>query len=193
MSDSDVRDALAKIVERANDALAAQAGKGVTVPFFERDWTAEELQIHASNEFAVHRWDFIGDDELGDEFMSPLHAVESAIKTLNLLTVLEEGPTPRAERGGLTNTRVVLRCPDQPDIAFDSSPSGRAALELSTGEPLDGDVIVETDTVNRLLTLWGRRSANRPITVTGDPALWPAVAATLWENSPAWAPSAQRA
>jgi hypothetical protein len=51
-------------------------------------------------------------------------------------------------------------------------------------------VIVETDAVNRLLTLWGRRSANRPITVTGDPALWPAVAATLWEDSPAWAPAA---
>ena len=191
MADADVRVALVKIVDRAMTAVATQAEKGVTVAFFERDWTAEEFGVHTSNEFAMHRWDLIGDDQLGDQFMSAPHATESAITTLNTLKVLEEAPTPRADRGHLTNTRVVLRCPDQPDIALTVSHSGTAALELSTGEPLDGDVIVETDAVNRLLTLWGRRSSTRAITITGDPALWPTVAATLWENSPAWPPRPQ--
>ncbi|WP_028932368.1 maleylpyruvate isomerase N-terminal domain-containing protein [Pseudonocardia spinosispora] len=188
MDDADVRQALVKIVERANTALGAQAAKGVAVPFFERHWSAEEMQVHAANEFAMHRWDLIGDDELTDELLSPLHATESAIKTLNTLKVLEEAPTPRAGRAGLTDTRVVLRCPDQPDIALDVTPTGVAALELSTGEPFDGDVLVETDTANRLLTLWGRRSSTRTITITGDPALLPTVTTALWQNTPAWSP-----
>lgn len=188
MGDPDVRQALVKILERANAALDAQAAKGAAVPFFERNWTAEEMQVHASNEFAMHRWDLIGDDELTDEFLSPLHVTESAIKTLNTLKVLKEAPTPRAGRAGLTNTRIVLRCPDQPDIALDVTPAGIAALELSTGEPFDGDVLVETDTANRLLTLWGRRSSARKITIAGDPALLPTVTTALWENTPAWSP-----
>lgn len=188
MHNDDVREALGKIVERAGGALAALAAKGVTVPFFERSWTAEELRLHAANDFAIHRWDLIGDDELTDVFLSPLHVTESAIKTLNTLTVLKERPTFRAERAGLTDIRVVLRCPDQPDIALDVTPAGVAALELSAGEPFDGDVLVETDTANRVLTLWGRRSSARKITITGDPALLPTVTTTLWEHTPAWAP-----
>lgn len=189
MPDPDVRVALTKILDRALAALDAQAERGIDVEFFERRWSAEEFGVHAANEFAMHRWDMIGDDPLGDLFMSPPHATESAVKTLNTLKVLEEAPTPRAERGDLAGTRIVLRCPGRADIAFDSVASGRSALEISSSEPLEGDVVVETDPVNRLLTLWGRRSANRVVTVTGDPALWPAVAATLWEDGPAWAPS----
>jgi hypothetical protein len=74
----------------------------------------------------------------------------------------------------------------QPDIAFTVTAHGAAALEPSTDGPLDGDVVVKTDVVNRLLTLWGRRISARPITITGDPALWASVAATLFDDSPAW-------
>lgn len=188
MDDADVRDALVKIIERATTALAAQDEKRVSVAFFDRSWTAEEFGLHTGNEFAMHRWDIIGDDELGDTFMTPPHAVASALKTLNTLTVLEEAPTARAARAGLTDARIVLRCPDQPDIAFVVDPAGAAHLEMADGEPSTGDVVVSTDTVNRLLTLWGRRSSRRPVTVTGDPALWPIVAAALWGDAPAWAP-----
>lgn len=188
MADVDVREAMVKIIDRANAALGAQAEKGVTVEFFERHWTAQEMGVHASNEFAMHRWDMIGDDELGDEFMSPLHVTQSAIKTLNSLEVLEERPTARAGRSGLTDTRIVLRCPDQPDIALSVDDKGAGAFELSDGEPLHGDVLVETDTVNRLLTLWGRRSSARAVAITGDPDLWPSVATTLWDTRPAWEP-----
>jgi hypothetical protein len=188
MDNPEVREALAKIVDRAGVALEALEAKGDAVLFFERNWSAGEMQVHAANEFAMHRWDLIGDDELTDDFLSPLCVTESAIKTLNTLKVLKEGPTFRAERAGLTNIRVVLRCPDQPDVALDVSPTGVAALELSPGEPFHGDVLVETDAANRVLTLWGRRSSARKITITGDPGLLPTVATTLWEHTPAWAP-----
>lgn len=188
MTNPDVRRALAEIVDRAGAALEALAAKDVPVTFFDRKWTAEEMQVHASNEFAMHRWDLIGDDALIDEYLAPLSVTESAIKTLNTLKVLKEGPTFRAERAGLTDIRVVLRCPDQPDIALDVSPAGIAALELSAGEPFEGDVLVETDTANRVLTLWGRRSSERPISITGDPALLPTVTTALWEHTPAWGP-----
>lgn len=188
MDNVDVRQALGKIVERAGIALEALAAKDVSVLFFERHWTAEEMQVHAGNEFAMHRWDMIGDDELIDPWLAPLHVTESAVKTLNTLKVLDEGPTFRAERAGLTSIRVVLRCPDQPDIALNVTSAGTAMFELSTGELFDGDVLVETDTANRVLTLWGRRSSDRKISITGDPALIPTVTTALWENTPAWAP-----
>jgi Mycothiol maleylpyruvate isomerase N-terminal domain/MDMPI C-terminal domain len=188
MVDTDVREALAKMVDRAFTAVGAQAEKGVTVEFFERLWTADEFGMHTGNEFAVHRWDLIGDDELGDTFLSPLPVTESAVTTLNTLPVLEEAPTARARRGRLADARVVLRSQGQPDIVLTVAPDGGARLEIGGDEPLTGDVVVSTDAVNRLLTLWGRRSSVRPVTVTGDPALWPAVAATLWGDAPAWAP-----
>jgi hypothetical protein len=188
MPDPDVRAALRTILDRAAAAVAAQGEKGVTVSFFDRDWTAEEFGVHTGNEFAVHRWDMIGDDELADEFLSPPEVTRSAVSTLNSLEVLEEAPTARARRAGLTDVRVVLRSPGQPDIALRVGPDGAAGFELSTGAELDGDLVVHTDAVNRLLTLWGRRSAARPVSITGDPARWPSVAAALWEDSAAWAP-----
>lgn len=190
MADADVREALVKIIKRAGAALGRQAEQGTNVAFFEREWSAEEFQVHTGNEFAMHRWDMIGDDPLGDEFMSPLYVTESAIKTLNLLAVLDDAPTARARRAGLRDTRIVLRCPDQPDIAFTVDGNGDGELALAAkDEPLTGDAVVHTDTVNRVLTLWGRRSSARPISITGDPQLWPAIVAALWEDRPAWAPA----
>ena len=196
MPDAECREVLVGIVERSFTALEGLAALGdgaggeATVEFFERPWIAAQLGTHAGNEFAVHRWDLIGDDEIGDALMSRPQVTDSALQTLNTLPMLDEAPAARAARAGLANTRVVLRCPEQPDIALAVGDPGQARLEMSDGGPLDGDVVVTTDAVNRLLTLWGRRSSRRPITVSGDPALWPVVAGALWADAPAWAGAA---
>jgi hypothetical protein len=135
MSDGEVRGALAGLTRRASAAVAAQARKGVTVEFFDRSWTADELAVHTGNEFALHRWDLVGDDELGDALLSPMPVTESALKTLNTLPMLEEAPTARAKRGGLTAARLVLRCPDQPDIAFEVDANGSAHLDMGGDQP----------------------------------------------------------
>jgi Mycothiol maleylpyruvate isomerase N-terminal domain/MDMPI C-terminal domain len=192
MPDDECREKLVGIVDRSFAALEglAAVGQDATVEFFDRPWTAAQLGTHAGNEFAVHRWDMIGDDEIGDVLMSPPQVTQSAFQTLNTLPMLDEAPAARTARAGLTNTRVVLRCAEQPDIALVAGESGQAYLQMSACGPLDGDVVVTTDAVNRLLTLWGRRSSLRPISVSGDPALWPRVAAALWADAPAWSGAA---
>lgn len=191
MPDDQCRAEMSKVVERAFAALEGLASRGpaATVEFFDRPWTAAQLGMHAGNEFTVHRWDLIGDDPIGDALMSAPSVTDSAFQTLSTLPMLNEAPGTRVARSGLTNTRIVLRAPGQLDIALVADEVGQAYLEMSDGMPLIGDVVVTTDVVNRLLTLWGRRSSNRPISVTGDPALWPAVAYTLWANAPAWSSS----
>ena len=56
-------------------------------------------------------------------------------------------------------------------------------FELSEGAPLTGDLVLETDAVNRLLTLWGRFSPNRKTGASGDTTLVSIAAGTLWPET----------
>jgi uncharacterized protein (TIGR03083 family) len=191
MPDSECRAALLLVLPRAFAALGALGDRGAdaSVMFFDRPWTAAQIAAHAGNEFAIHRWDLIGDDDLGDAMMSPPEVTASAVSTLNTLPMLDEAPTARAVRAGLVDVRVVLRSSGHPDLSLVVDGAGQAHLETNdTVVAPDGDLVITTDPVNRLLTLWGRRSTARPLSLTGDPALWPAVAHALWGEAPAWAP-----
>lgn len=99
--------------------------------FFDRPWTAAQLGTHAANEFAMHRWDMIGDDETGDVLMAAPQVTESAFQTLNTLPMLDEAPSARVARSGLSDTRVVLRSPGHLDIALVAGQPGQAHLEMS--------------------------------------------------------------
>lgn len=99
--------------------------------------------------------------------------------------MLDEAPGARAARAAPTEARVVLRSPGEPDVGLVVS-AGEARFELSAGGPLDGDAVITTDAVNRLLTLWGRRSTRRDVTITADPALWSRLATTLWPTALRW-------
>ncbi|MGH3788727.1 MAG: maleylpyruvate isomerase N-terminal domain-containing protein [Pseudonocardiaceae bacterium] len=115
------------------------------------DWTAHDLVAHLA----------AGAQEKPE-------LTRHAVDVLNTLPVLAEAPGARADVGGLFHSRVVLRSPDQPDVVLIADTSG-ARFELIAGGPANGDAVVATDAVNRLLTLWGRRSSRREITITADP------------------------
>ena len=78
------------------------------------------------------------------------------------------GPRWRAEAlvspGGL---RIVPRSPNNADIVYEHAPAG-ARFEVVENGPATGDAVVTTDIANRYLTIWGRRSAERPLTVDTD-------------------------
>jgi hypothetical protein len=184
LSDDELRSALPRMATRANTALSALAelGPDASFEFFGRPFTAAQLLRHAASEFGLHRWDICGDDEIGGELLSAPELTSHAVDVLNTLPMLDEAPAKRVARGGLTNATIVLRSPGQPDVALISD-DGAPRFELSDGGPLAGDLVLETDAVNRLLTLWGRFSPNRTISACGDTTLVSVAAGTLWPDT----------
>jgi uncharacterized protein (TIGR03083 family) len=58
-----------------------------------------ELVTHMRQEFAIHRWDLIGDDDLGDQLMAQPELLEHSVRMLKeplLERGLRNDPTPRA-------------------------------------------------------------------------------------------------
>lgn len=122
-------------------------------------WTGRTMPVakflpHLRNEFAIHRWDFAGDDETSLELLAQPELTEHAIDVLGqLLTVrgAEHDPAPRADFD------VRIRTPDRPDVRLVVE-SGQAALQIA--EQDDGPY-VELDAAARTLLIWGRRPGQR--------------------------------
>jgi hypothetical protein len=167
----------------AVEALAAR-GSDATYQFTGRPFTAALAQTHARSEAAIHRWDIAGDDATSMELLAAPELTRHAVEILNTLPILCEAPFSRARVAQIDKLRIVLRAPAQPDVVMDIDPDG-ARFELAeTGQPADGDAVVETDPAHRLLSIWGRRSPHHPTTVVADPKLWTPVAAVLWDATP---------
>jgi hypothetical protein len=184
LPDDGLRSTLPEMLTRANRAMSALADRGpdASFEFFGRPFTTAQLQRHAGSEFSLHRWDICGDDKIGEVLLSPPELTSHAVDVLNTLPMLDEAPGKRVARGGLGNATIVLRSPGQPDVALLGG-DGAARFELSVGASLTGDLVLETDAVNRLLTLWGRFSPNRRISASGDTTLVQVAAATLWPDT----------
>ncbi len=181
LPDDELRRTLPQQVARAMTALTDR-GPDESFEFFGRPFTAAQLRTHAGSEFSLHRWDICGDDLIGDELLSAPEVTSHAVDVLNTLPMLDEAPAKRVSRGGLTNATIAMRSPGQPDVALISSDGG-ARFTLSDGASLTGDLVLKTDAVNRLLTLWGRFSPNRTISASGDTTLLSAAAETLWPDT----------
>lgn len=191
LPDDELRNAMVEVSRRKVSATQALAARGAdaSFEFTGRAFTATQLETHARSEAALHRWDLVGDDDTGDELLAQPELTRHAVDVLNTLPMLFESPGARAAAGSLADTRVVLRSPGQPDVVLIVDADGAARFELATDRPAAGDAVVSTDVVNRLLTLWGRRSSRRPISIAAEPGLWSTVATTLWPTAVAWPPA----
>lgn len=110
-----------------------------------------ELVTHMRQEFAIHRWDLIGDDEVGLSLLSRPVLLDHSVRLLGdslFKFGLPRDPSPQ------TPLTVRLRCADQPDLVVDVR-DGTGKLTLA--DPADADCVIETDAAARLLILWGRR------------------------------------
>lgn len=61
-----------------------------------------------------------------------------------------------------------------------------ARFESDESQTAEGDAVITTDAANRLLSLWGRRSAQKRIAIEADPDRWTPVASVLWPNVNSW-------
>jgi hypothetical protein len=123
-------------------------------------WTGRQMVVakfipHMRNEFAIHRWDFAGDDEVGRELLGQPELTEHAVGVLGEILVRRgwgQDPYPdedfqvrlRADRG--KDVRLVVE-------------SGHAGLQLA--EDSSDEPYVELDAAARTLVLWGRRPDER--------------------------------
>ena len=123
-------------------------------------WTGRQMVVakfvpHMRNEFAVHRWDFAGDGEVGEDLLAQPELTEHAVTVLGRLLVAagaRQDPDPSADfavrlrSAGARDVRVVVE-------------RGQADLRLADD---DGDEpYAEVDAAARTLVIWGRRPDQR--------------------------------
>jgi len=162
-------------------------GPQASVDFTGAPFSAVKLAVHVASEFAIHRWDLVGDDPTSQLLLSDPALTRHAVDTLNALSGLAEAPTNRVAGTELRARTVVLRAAGESDVALSVDQNGFARFEFDDGGGgLTGDLVITTDAANRLLTLWGRHSSRREIAVSGDPALWCAVATAMWPDANDW-------
>jgi Mycothiol maleylpyruvate isomerase N-terminal domain len=193
MEGDDLSRALAVQAERMQVAVAALADTDdPSFLFTGRNFTIGQLATHNRSEAALHRWDILGDDDLSEQLLTQPDLTRHAVDVLNTLPVLYEAPEWRAKHAGVTQgLRIVLRSPHTADVVYEHTPTG-ARFEIVDDGSAIGDAVVATDVANRYLTIWGRRSAVRPLTVDTDTVSSDVVGAVLWGAGMPWAANRQR-
>lgn len=121
-------------------------------------WTGRQMVVakfvpHLRNEFAIHRWDIVGDDDTSTKLLSQPELTEHAVGVLGQI-LLRRGrsrdPVPNED------FHLRLRAPGTPDVRVIVE-SGLATLQLP-GTRAD-EPCVELDPAARTLLIWGRRPA----------------------------------
>lgn len=123
-------------------------------------WTGRQMAVakflpHVRNEFAIHRWDFVGDDEVSAELLSQPELTEHAVSVLGRILLLrgaQHDPSPGRD------FHVRLRAGNAPDIRLVVE-AGQAGLELTSSQ--SDEPYVELDPAARTLVIWGRRPGQR--------------------------------
>lgn len=187
LPDDELRHAMATQGQRKLAAVAALADSDdPAFQFTGRSFTVAQLSTHSRSEAALHRWDVAGDDDLSDRLLTQAELTRHAVDVLNTLPSLYEAPGWRAEHAGVTDRlRIVLRSPDTADIVYERTPHG-ARFDIIDDGTANGDALVSTDAANRLLTIWGRRSIERPLTLDTDSISPNTVESVLWSAAQPW-------
>jgi Mycothiol maleylpyruvate isomerase N-terminal domain len=128
---------------------------GAVVPWTGRRMAVAKFLPHLRNEFAIHRWDIVGDDDISYRLLGQPELTEHAVGELGEILVRrgrEHDPSPERD------LHVSLRADGAPDVRLVVE-SGRADLQLSDS-PVD-EPHVELDAPARTLVIWGRRPERR--------------------------------
>lgn len=189
LGDAELGRALAAQGDRMAAAVFALAeSDDPAFEFTGRRFTVPQLSTHVRSESALHRWDIVGDDDISEQLLTQADLTRHAVDLLNTLPLLYEAPEWRAEHAGVTGRlRIVLRSPQTADIVYEHTSEG-ARFEIAEDGPASGDAVVTTDVANRLLTIWGRRSAERPLTIDTDAISRAVVESVLWGAGLPWSP-----
>lgn len=139
------------------NALAEMARRDPTATLDFTGWsmTAKDLATHVRSELSLHRWDLVGDDEVGDKLLAQPELTAHAVRSLGSLSVIGERLSERTRRSGVSELEVHLRVEGQPDVVL-TVEGGQTRLALV--DLAEGPAITSSG-AGRLLMLWGRRPA----------------------------------
>ena len=141
-----MRGVLGQVLAREPDAV---------IPWTGRQMVVAKFLPHLRNEFAIHRWDFAGDDEAGTELLSQPELTAHAVGVLGRILLLRgsaHDPCPGED------FHVRLRAGPGPDVRVVVE-AGQAGLELTDSQA--DEPYVELDPAARTLVIWGRRPDQR--------------------------------
>ena len=134
----------------AIDQVLAKEPEAV-IPWTGRRMAVAKFVPHMRNEFAVHRWDFAGDGEVGHQLLAQPELTEHAVGVLGrLLLVRGRHHDPGAGR----NFAVRLRSEGKRDVrvVVDGEHAGLELVGQDSDEPY-----ADLDAAARTLVIWGRR------------------------------------
>jgi Mycothiol maleylpyruvate isomerase N-terminal domain len=146
MPDAALRERLAEEAVRFEEKVAALTD-GETVVYTGWAMTAERLRMHSHSEAVLHRWDLVGDDDVGIRLLSDPAMIAHALAAFDALPALAEAQ--RWRRPDLVSRPVILRSGGRPDVVVIPGEG------LSTGTTGDG-VVIELRPHELPLVLWGR-------------------------------------
>ncbi|HEX4099286.1 MAG: maleylpyruvate isomerase N-terminal domain-containing protein [Pseudonocardiaceae bacterium] len=141
-----MRSVIAEVLAQEPDAV---------IPWTGRQMAVAKFLPHMRNEFAIHRWDFVGDDDIGTELLTQPELTEHAVSVLGRILLrrgADHDPAPDQD------FHVRLRAGSTPDVRVVVE-AGQAGLQLTdrdTDEPY-----VDLDPAARTLVIWGRRPDQR--------------------------------
>jgi hypothetical protein len=110
---------------------------------------------HLRNEFAIHRWDIVGDDDTGAELLGQPDLTAHAVDVLGEILTRrgrQHDPAPNEDFS------VRLRAGTTRDIRLVVQ-QGQARLEFAEAD--DHEAHVTLDPAARTLVMWGRRPDRR--------------------------------
>jgi hypothetical protein len=139
-----MRRSLGELLEREQDPVLRWTNRQVKAAGFVK---------HSRSECAVHRWDIVGDDDIGEGLLAQLELLEHVVEFIGPLSMTARGMATGAGAGG-RGFRARVRAMPQPDLLIGTH-RGQPLLQLV--DP-GGEALIEGDPGARLLLLWGRRA-----------------------------------
>lgn len=149
MDDRRLRAELVGSIERVGSCLDAvlAADPDAVVPWTGRQMVVASFVTHLASEFALHRWDLVGDDETSERLLADPNLTEHAV------AVLGKALVARSVSVAPVGFSAVLAAAGARDVAVVVDNEGP---RLVTSEGAVKPAIIG-DRGARLLLLWGRR------------------------------------
>jgi hypothetical protein len=162
--DRSMRTLVADVLEREPNAV---------IPWTGRQMAVAKFVPHLRNEYALHRWDVVGDDFVGEDFvgedfvgedqvsrslLGAMDLMEHSVGELGRILLVagrEQDPAPTAD------FHLTLRAQGQPDLGVVVDHDS-ARLVWSEAESTEREADrIEFDSATRHLFIWGRRPDRR--------------------------------
>ncbi|MHA6760985.1 maleylpyruvate isomerase N-terminal domain-containing protein [Streptacidiphilus sp. PAMC 29251] len=162
---------LAHEAARLDAAITDLTDIGGTVEFTGAHLSGAEFRMHGRSELALHRWDVVGDDDLGQTLLAQPELTAHAVKVLAAMDSLQESLAARVARASGVPDGFAFRLasPDCEDVVVRVSPKPEFRL-LEPGRDSDVLPTMTCSPSDRLLLLWGRRPGDERVEVSGTTA-----------------------